>query len=168
MTALGLGAAGSWLCIPVFQAASVAAPRALAYECTAPGLPAADMCPCPTDGPFALLGGPQLLPPFPLCLVGLAGGGEASTPSPPLTQRIILIFIRVYQCPCFILPHPLVTKKSDSHWADEDTEARKGDGTLPRSCSQMGTPGGDLCPNPLRFDFIRQQMVPRLDLKNHQ
>ena len=57
-------------------------------------------------------------------------------------------------------------KKSDSHWAVEDTEAQKEHGTLPRSCSQMGTPGGDLRPKSTRPDFIRQQMVPRLDLKN--
>lgn len=45
VTALELGVTGSWLNIPIFQAAWVAAPGALACEGSWPGLPAADNVP---------------------------------------------------------------------------------------------------------------------------
>lgn len=45
VTALELGVAGSWLNIPIFQAAWVAAPGALACEWSRPDLPAADSVP---------------------------------------------------------------------------------------------------------------------------
>lgn len=81
-----------------------------------------------------------------LCELGRWEGGIHS--SPPMTQSTISLIHGILLCPCFILPHPWIKQKYDSHWADEDIKVRKGDRILLRSCSQMGTPGGGMSPIP--------------------
>lgn len=91
------------------------------------------------------LGGPQLLPLLPLWVwqVGVRPP-FLSSHDPEHNPHIHVILL----CPCFILPHPAIMQKYDSHWADKDIKARKGGGIIPRSCSQMETPGGGKSPIP--------------------
>lgn len=84
------------------------------------------------------LGGPERLPPLPLCACGLGRWRGGLHSLPPLTQRIIPYIHGILSVPSFHPPTSPGTQTSNSHWADEDIEAREGDGT-----SQGHEPDGD-------------------------
>lgn len=79
--------------------------------------------------------------------VGLAGGGEASTPSSLLTQRIILYIHALLLMPSL---HPPTAPSYKEIWFPLGCWGHWGlerGWDLPRSWSQMGTLGGELPPN---------------------